>query len=95
MIMYIYILLKYLHALLYYIISIEQLPTYALLGFFEFVFLPMAIHDVNMFRGSFSYGRTLSITLILSIVCMTLYLSTNFIPNYYCTSISKYMPKEL
>jgi len=72
----------------------DQVPGLLLMMFFLIVFLPMAIYDVQMFRGNFSYGKNLIITLILSLICMLLHIGTRIFTPYFCKQISRYMPSE-
>ncbi|ORX81656.1 hypothetical protein BCR32DRAFT_268171 [Anaeromyces robustus] len=75
-------------------LNYELAPGWLLLIVFLFGFLPMAIHDFYMFRGNFSFIRTLSATLISSFLMVTIYVVTVNINKYTCSSISRYFPSE-
>jgi len=77
------------------VVVYEQLPVYILLVLFLVIFLPMAIHDISMFRANFSFGRGLLISLIYNLIFVTIYIVTVFSNSYKCTKISKYIPSEI
>ncbi|OUM68534.1 hypothetical protein PIROE2DRAFT_3665 [Piromyces sp. E2] len=73
----------------------EQAPQFILIGFFLFVFAPVAYLNINKLRSNFSYGKMLNISMILIIICSMLYIMTTGIPSYICSPISRYIPSDL
>jgi len=71
-----------------------QLPEYFLIFLFVLVFSPMAIHDIRLFRNTFSFGKTFLISFILITICSILYIAISYYPRYQCTVISKYLPVD-
>jgi len=74
--------------------NMEQLSESILILVFMYIFTPAALIEISKFRGSFSFGRTLSISLTLLFILINIYLITNSIGKYWCTPIIRYLPPE-
>jgi len=72
--------------------NIEQIPPYALILFYIFIFSPLALHDIAIFGSNFSFGRVMSNSSILILIFSILYVLTSMLPAYKCNSITRIFP---
>jgi len=73
---------------------IEQIPQYIIIFLFIAVFIPFASREINKFRGNFSFGKTLIISMVVAIICSICYILFSSSKIYICSEISRYLPPD-
>jgi len=73
---------------------IEQVPQFVVIVLFMLVFTPFASHEISRFRGSFTYGKSLIISMIITIVCSACYVLFSSSSIYVCSEVSKNFPPD-
>lgn len=72
----------------------EQIPQFIIIFLFIVVFIPFASHEINKFRGNFSFGKTLIISMVIAIICSSCYVLFSSSSIYSCSEVSRHFPPD-